>query len=510
MDMTTRNCCLCNHSEFIYLFAGADNRVVRCCGCDLLRLEPAATRVLTEQEVVPENEIRTEELAAQHYIRCLAEQGLAAAKILYFGLREPDVFSRLLERSGHSITYLDQATDWTAPVTELSKFDCVILYQTLERSSEPLELLRKARAVLKEAGHLIVIGLNLDSLPARIFGKRWIGWNAGLNYFFSRATLQLLFEKAGFHQLEFAADKRVYTLEHASNQISRLSDQSRRRILLPLFAVVPSFLKKKEVYLESSAMIVIARKSALLDRQKLSIIMPVYNEKNTFLEIFARVNQRVTEGIDGIDETEIIIVESNSTDGCRELVRSVQSEQVKLIFEEKPKGKGHAVRTGLKAATGEICIIQDADLEYDVYDYDALIKPLVEYRRTFILGTRHAGQWKIREFAGEALMALVFNTGHIFFTAIINVFFGQNLTDPFTMYKVFRRECIYKLKFECNRFDFDHELVIKLIKKGYQPEEIPVNYKSRGFAEGKKVTVIRDPITWIIADIKYFFASPYE
>ena len=81
-------------------------------------------------------------------------------------------------------------------------------------------------------------------------------------------------------------------------------------------------------------------------------------------------------------------VESNSTDGCRELVRSVQSEQVKLIFEEKPKGKGHAVRTGLKAATGEICIIQDADLEYDVYDYDALIKPLVEYRRTFILGTR--------------------------------------------------------------------------------------------------------------------------
>ncbi len=507
--MTPRNCILCNHSESVYLFSQADERVVRCLGCDLLRREPLAT-FATNEHGAPEDKTRAEELALEHYIRCLADQGLVAAKILYAGLSKDDQFSHLLERSGHAVTYLDQTSDPTASPINATEFDCVILYQTLERTSEPYNLLRTMRGRLKDDGLLFMVGLSLDSWPARIFGRHWIGWNAGLNHFYSRATLQLFFERAGFHKILLAPDKRVYTLEHASTQVSRLPDPTLRQILHHLLAVVPRTMKKKEVSISSSAMIVTARKSAVIDRQKLSVIMPVYNEKRTFLEIFNKVNQRVIDGIEGIDDIELIIVESNSTDGSRELVQSVQSEKVKVVLEEKPQGKGHAVRTGLKHATGEICIIQDADLEYDVYDYDALLKPLVEYRRTFILGTRHAGHWKIRAFAGESIMSIIFNSGHILFTTIINVFFGQNLTDPFTMYKVFRRECIYKLKFECNRFDFDHELVIKLIKKGYQPQEIPVNYKSRGFAEGKKIAVFRDPVTWIIADIKYFFASPYE
>ena len=94
-------------------------------------------------------------------------------------------------------------------------------------------------------------------------------------------------------------------------------------------------------------------------------------------------------------------------------------------------------------------------------------------------------------------MSLFFNLGHWFFTTLINVLFLQRLRDPFTMFKVFRRDCLFGLKFECDRFDFDYELLIKLIRKGYRPIELPVNYRSRSFKEGKKVRMFRDPLTWL-------------
>ena len=102
----------------------------------------------------------------------------------------------------------------------------------------------------------------------------------------------------------------------------------------------------------------------------------------------------------------------------------------------------------------------------------------------------------------------VLDTAHVFFTGVINVLYGQKLKDPFTMFKVFRRDCLYGLQFECNRFDFDHELVIKLVLKGYQPLEIPVNYCSRSFKQGKKIRFFRDPPTWIAADLKYRLRAP--
>ena len=102
------------------------------------------------------------------------------------------------------------------------------------------------------------------------------------------------------------------------------------------------------------------------------------------------------------------------------------------------------------------------------------------------------------------------NLGHTVFVLLLNVMFRQKLRDPFTMYKVFRRDCLHGLKFEANRFDFDFELVIKLIRKGYTPIEIPVNYKARSWEAGKKVRIIRDPLTWIRALVKYRFAGIYE
>ncbi len=168
-------------------------------------------------------------------------------------------------------------------------------------------------------------------------------------------------------------------------------------------------------------------------------------------------------------------------------------------MEERPRGKGHAVRTGLNAATGDYILIQDADLEYDLEDYDALLEHLLAARSAFVLGSRHGGRnvLKMRRFAGQLGLSLFLNFGHWFFTALVNGLFFQRLRDPFTMFKVFRRDCLYGLVFECNRFDFDFELLVKLVRKGYRPVELPVNYRSRSFREGKKVRMFRDPLNWL-------------
>ena len=171
------------------------------------------------------------------------------------------------------------------------------------------------------------------------------------------------------------------------------------------------------------------------------------------------------------------------------------------------------MRAGLGIARGDIILIQDADLEYDLDDYDKLIAPIRTGERSFVLGSRHlAGQkrWKIRHFDRAAHLSYAMNVGHRCFAFFLNMVFDQRLRDPFTMYKVFRRDCIYGLRFECNRFDFDHEIVGKLVRNGYSPVEIDVKYRSRSFDEGKKISIFRDPPTWIRACLKHRFSQLRE
>jgi glycosyltransferase involved in cell wall biosynthesis len=235
----------------------------------------------------------------------------------------------------------------------------------------------------------------------------------------------------------------------------------------------------------------------------LSVIVPVYNEAMT-----------AQTALDGLLEKEIpgwtlqiVVVESNSTDGTREIVsRYGNHPRVKLLFEDQPRGKGHAVRAGLAHVTGDVILIQDADLEYDFDDYDVLLAPIAAGRQEFVLGSRHGeGGWAIRKFNDQPLQAIILNSAHWGFTLLINAALGIWLRDPFTMYKVFRRECIAGLTFECDRFDFDWELLIKLVRKGHRPIEIPISYRSRSFKEGKKITMFRDPLTWLRALVKYRF-----
>ena len=195
----------------------------------------------------------------------------------------------------------------------------------------------------------------------------------------------------------------------------------------------------------------------------LSVVVPIYNEAATVRTALDAIVAKEVAGW----TLELIFVESNSTDGTRDIVRSYASHpRVKLILEDAPRGKGHAVRAGFAQATGDVILIQDADLEYDLNDYEILLSPLSAGRQSFVLGSRHsAGGWAIRKFSDQPLQALVLNLAHWGFTLMINVSLGIWLHDPFTMYKVFRRDALAGLTFECNRFDFDWELLIKLIRR---------------------------------------------
>jgi glycosyltransferase involved in cell wall biosynthesis len=237
----------------------------------------------------------------------------------------------------------------------------------------------------------------------------------------------------------------------------------------------------------------------------LTVVVPVFNEGKTARETLDALLAKQIPGV----QFEVIIVESNSTDGSRDIVLGYKADpRVKIILEDTPRGKGHAVRAGLACATGDIILIQDADLEYDLNDYEELLIPIITGRQTFVLGSRHGpGGWALRKFDDQPLHALFLNFGHWTFAIMINLALGIWLNDPFTMYKVFRRDCIEGLTFESNRFDFDFELLMKLVRKGHRPIEIPISYKSRSFKEGKKVSMIRDPLTWLRAVVKYRFVK---
>jgi hypothetical protein len=155
-----------------------------------------------------------------------------------------------------------------------------------------------------------------------------------------------------------------------------------------------------------------------------------------------------------------------------------------------------------------VILIQDADLEYEVSDYPLLLQPISDGRVAFVLGSRHLGsnRWLIRRFARRGFQAAFMNVGGMLFHTLFNIVFASRLTDPTSMSKVFRVDCLQGLQLTCNRFDFDYELLGKLMRAGFPPLEVPVSYRSRGFDQGKKIRVLRDPPGWVWAIFKARFS----
>ena len=238
--------------------------------------------------------------------------------------------------------------------------------------------------------------------------------------------------------------------------------------------------------------------------KRLSIVIPVYNEAATTATLIYKV---LSFPLDGY-EKEIIAVESNSTDGSREIVQKLAAEgKIKAIYEDRPQGKGHAVKTGLAQATGDIVLIQDADLEYRVEDYPALLAPIEQGKTSFVLGSRHLGRedWRYRRSGAGKWLGHLMDIGVWIYTQFFNWVYQTSLTDPATMFKVFRRSCLEGITFRANGFEMDWEIVAKLMRKGFKPLEVPVSYQSRSYAEGKKIRLWRDGTRSLVAIIRFRF-----
>lgn len=231
---------------------------------------------------------------------------------------------------------------------------------------------------------------------------------------------------------------------------------------------------------------------------KLSIIIPVYNEQTTIKEVLEKVKQVKLDGI----EKEIVVVDDGSTDKSREIIKKeeiVDINTIKTHLSLINLGKGAAIRFGLRVATGDIIIIQDADLELDPNEYKKLLTPILENKTDVVYGSRFLNQNNKISFRTKMANRLL--------VLLTNLFFHGNLTDMETAYKVFRRSVMDGVKLHCVEFDFEPEITAKILKKGYKIIEVPITYNPRSVLEGKKIGT-RDGINAIYTLFRCKFLEP--
>jgi glycosyltransferase involved in cell wall biosynthesis len=208
---------------------------------------------------------------------------------------------------------------------------------------------------------------------------------------------------------------------------------------------------------------------------KISIIIPAYNEANTVIEVIRRVRAAPYE-------KEIIVVNDGSTDSTRALLEQMPADDnLCVIHQDMNRGKGAAVRAGIQKSSGDIILIQDADLEYDPRDYPALLEPIIEGRASVVYGSRFLG-------GPRKAMFFLHMVGNKFLTFMTSILFDTILSDMETGYKAFRADVVKTMPLRSRRFEFEPEITARVLRKGIRIYEVPISYNGREYAEGKKIT----------------------
>ena len=226
---------------------------------------------------------------------------------------------------------------------------------------------------------------------------------------------------------------------------------------------------------------------------KLSIVIPIYNERETLETLIAKVN--------AVDyDKEILLIDDFSTDGTREILKNYENkENFQVLYHNRNQGKGAALRTGFSNVNGDIIIIQDADLEYNPADYGTLIEPIMDGRADVVYGSRFLG-------GPHRVLFFWHSIGNMVLTTFSNMLTNVNLTDMETGYKVFTKKVNDTLTFKCNRFGFEPEFTAKVAKNNFRIYEVPISYNGRDYSEGKKITW-KDGVAAIWYIIKFKFTN---
>lgn len=226
---------------------------------------------------------------------------------------------------------------------------------------------------------------------------------------------------------------------------------------------------------------------------KLSIVIPVYNEEKTLLEILKRIEKVNINDI----EKEIILIDDFSTDNTKQILKKLENKY-KVFYHKKNQGKGAALRTGFKNATGDFIIIQDADLEYNPQEYTKMLELLIKNKADIIYGSRNLKK--------NPRSKKTYYWGVLFLAFLNNILFKSKLTDTYTCYKMFKKDVLNDLSTKSNGFEWEAEITAKALKKGYKIKEIPIDYSPRSFKQGKKINW-KDGIKGVYTIIKYRFKS---
>ena len=229
--------------------------------------------------------------------------------------------------------------------------------------------------------------------------------------------------------------------------------------------------------------------------KKLSIIIPAYNEEKTISEIIRRVKNVKLNGI----AKEIVIVDDASTDSTKKILDGISDKSIKVVHHKKNMGKGSAIRTALNYTTGDIILIQDADLEYNPEEYPKLLEPIIEGKFDVVYGSRQLG--KRHKYA-----RLAYYIAGLSLTALSNILYGINITDEPCGYKVFSSDIIKNVNLRCKRFEFCPEITAKISKKGIKIYEVPSSYNPRSRKEGKKIK-FSDWLEAVYTLVKYRFVD---
>jgi hypothetical protein len=495
-------------------------RFVRCAACGMVYVNPGresgGVNYFDMERARPFTNARDRELLLADFARLLdriaadyeriagkpLERALLLGRFLHDYRNLPEARRMGLavaEVDGDAFERLSTAADVTWAQSLLANApQVVLLHELLEACSDASAVLGALVAATPPSTLFVVTYTNADSLPARMMRRYWPPFFDYKTAFFSTANLTALMARFGLVLKTQYPLPVTRTAQYVAERIARPEGVSR--------ALNATTLGNLPLPLRAGNRVAIfGRRAAgqVATAEKVSIILPVFNEARYAAKVIDAVLAKPLK----IDK-EVIIVESNSTDGTRDIVRRYEGRQgVRVILEDAPRGKGHAVRTGLAQVTGTIVLIQDADFEYDIDDYEALLEPILQHKATFVLGSRSLGldHWKVRKYDATPVRGLALNFAQVVFAKTYDVLYQQHVTDVNTMFKVFRAECLDGLHLESNGFELDIELACKLARNGNSPMEVPVNYVGRGFDQGKKIRFWRDAWPSYKAFFKYRF-----